>query len=113
MSETPSDVAEQDAPVDLGDEQQVRTRNKRLDARRRALAETLRKLMGTKDGRAWVHHLIYERLCYDRKIFTGNSATFANAGLLEAAQSLVRDLKLLCFEQWALMEREALETEGK
>ena len=113
MSETPVDVPEQQAPVDLGDEAQVRTRNKRLDARRRALTETLTKLMGTKDGRAWVHHLIYERLCYDRKIFTGNSATFANAGLLEAAQTLVRDLKALCFDQWALMEREALDSEGK
>ncbi len=113
MSETQAESVEQEIPVDLGDERQVKARNQRLDARRRGLAETLRKLMQTKDGRAWVHHMIYERLCYDRKIFTGNSATFANAGLLEAAQTLVRDLKALCFDQWALMEREALDSEGK
>ena len=115
MSETQTDAgaAELEPPVDLGDERQVKARNQRLDARRRALAETMRKQMATKDGRAWMHHLIHERLCFGKKIFTGNSATFFNAALLETAQTLVRDLQLLCFEQWALMEREALELEGK
>lgn len=98
-----------DEAEDLGDEAQVKERNKRVDGRKKLLADTLVKLMETKAGRAWMHHLIYEKLCYDRKIFTGNSGTFANAGLLEAAQSLVRELKTLCFDKWALMEREALE----
>lgn len=112
MKQTPVDVERQDdpeEPVDLGNPEQVKERNKRIDTRQKKLAETMRALMATKDGRAWMHHLIYERLCYDRKIFTGNSGTFANAGMLEVAQTIVRDLKGLCFDQWATMEREALE----
>lgn len=111
MKQTQSDVIddEREPPLDLGDAGQVSERNKRIKARENSLAATMRKLMETKDGRAWMHHLIYDRLCYDRKIFTGNSGTFANAGMLEVAQTIVRDLKALCFEQWALMEREAME----
>lgn len=106
--QSPTDVdAEQ--PEDLGDAAQVSARNKRIDARTRELQATLIEIMGTKRGRAWVRHLVYDKLCYDKKIFTGNSGTFANAGLLEAAQTITRELKVLCFEQWALMEREALE----
>lgn len=110
MKQTQSDVLDDERdPEDLNDAAQVKERNKRVAARNNQLATTMRKLMETKDGRAWMHHLLYERLCYDRKIFTGNSGTFANAGVLEAAQTIVRDLKTLCFDQWALMEREAME----
>jgi hypothetical protein len=111
MKRTQSDTADEErsGAEDLGDAAQVSERNKRIGVRQHQLASTMRKLMDTKDGRAWMHHLIYERLCYDRKIFTGNSGTFANAGMLEVAQTIVRDLKALCFEQWALMEREAME----
>lgn len=103
------DVDEGEQPEDLGDAAQVSARNKRVVARQREIADTLVQIMGTKQGRAWMRHLIYEKLCYDKKIFTGNSGTFANAGMLEVAQTLTRELKTLCFDQWAAMEREAME----
>lgn len=110
MKQMQSDVIdeERDPPVDLGDAVQVKERNKRVQQRQRELGDTLVQIMGTKQGRAWMHHLLYEKCGYDRKQFTGNSGTFANTGMLEVAQTIVRELKTLCFEQWALMEREAM-----
>lgn len=111
MKQTQSDVMEdeREAPEDLGDPAAVSARNKRVAQRQRELAGTLVWIMSTKQGRSWVHHLIYDKLGYDKKQFTGNSATYANVGVLEVGQTIVRELKTLCFEQWALMEREALE----
>lgn len=107
MQSDAEDVVEQ--PEDLGDAAQVKERNKRVAIRQRELGDTLVHIMSTKQGRAWMRHLVYDKLCYDKKIFTGNSGTFANAGMLEVAQTLTRELKTLCFDQWAAMEREALE----
>lgn len=103
------DLGEREQPEDLGDPTQVKERNRRVAIRQRELADTLVQIMGTKQGRAWMRHLVYDKLCYDKKIFTGNSGTFANAGMLEVAQTLTRELKTLCFDQWAAMEREAME----
>jgi Na+/melibiose symporter-like transporter len=106
-----SEIAEDDreVSVDLGDPVHVKERNKRVQQRQRELADTLVQIMSTKQGRAWMHHLVYDKCGYDKKQFTGNSATYANVGVLEVGQTIVRELKTLCFEQWALMEREALE----
>lgn len=104
-----AELVEHEAPEDLGDAAQVKERNKRVAIRQRELQDTLVQIMSTKQGRAWMRHLVYDKLCYDKKIFTGNSGTFANAGMLEVAQTLTRELKSLCFDQWAAMEREAME----
>ncbi len=104
-----AELDEREQPEDLGDPVQVKERNKRVQARARELQETLVTIMSTKQGRAWMHHLLYEKCGYDRKQFTGSSSTFANTGMLEVAQTLTRELKSLCFDQWAAMEREALE----
>jgi hypothetical protein len=111
MKQTQSDVIdeEREQPEDLGDAAQVSARNKRVAQRQRELGSTLVHIMSTKQGRAWMHHLLYEKCGYDRKQFTGSSSTFANTGALEVAQTIVRELKTLCFESWALMEREAME----
>lgn len=103
------DREEAELPVDLGDAAQVKKRNDRVDARNKRLQSTLCKIMETKDGRAWMHHLIYDKCGYDKKQFTGSSSTFANTGMLEVGQTITRELKGLCFDQWAQMEREALE----
>lgn len=94
---------------DLGDAAKVRERNKRIKAREARIQEQYRKVMATRDGRELMHHLIYDKCGYDKKQFTGSSSTFANAGMLEIGQTIVRELKTLCFEQWAQMEREAME----
>lgn len=104
-----ADVGDSESPEDLGDPAQVRERAKRVAARNARLQIQYRKIMETKDGREWMHHLIYDKCGYDRKQFTGNSGTFANTGMLEVGQTIVRELKSLCFEQWAQMERESLE----
>ena len=110
MSKMQSDAEDvvEDAE-DLGDAAKVRERNKRVAARAARIQEQYRTVMATKDGRELMHHLIYDKCGYDKKQFTGSSSTFANTGMLEVGQQIVRELKALCFEQWAQMEREALE----
>jgi hypothetical protein len=110
MKQTQSDAVEfDDEPVDLGDQAQVNARNKKVAQRQRELGQVYVQIMSTKQGRAWMHHIIYNECHYDTKQFTGNSGTFYNNGALEVGQRIVRELKTLCFESWALMEREAME----
>jgi hypothetical protein len=111
MKQTQPDIdrEESEQPEDLGDATQVTARNKRVAARNSRIQEQYRKVMSTRDGRELMHHLIYDKCGYDKKQFTGSSSTFANTGMLEVGQQIVRELKSLCFEQWAQMEREALE----
>jgi hypothetical protein len=113
MKQMQSDAEERgdgtDAPEDLGDSVQVKKRNARVAERNARIHAQYRKVMETRDGRELMHHLIYDKCGYDKKQFTGSSSTFANTGMLEVGQQIVRELKLLCFEQWAQMEREAME----
>jgi hypothetical protein len=72
----------------------------------------LREVMKTRQGRAWMHHLLTEKL-FTRvgakrpaAIFTGNSTTFYNAALKELGDVIAAEVETYCAKEMDLMKGE-------
>jgi len=103
---------EQQPPYDASDPDHVHAReksSKRRDDRRK---EGLRYIMADPKGRAWMRHLIAEKL-FTRVgaqrpavIFTGNSSTFYNAALKEMGDLISSEIATLTPREFRQMEDE-------
>lgn len=98
---------------DAGDEGQVGERRARVKIKENAITEGLRYIMATAQGRAWMCHLLSEKL-FTRvgtrrpaAIFTGNSTTFYNAAHKELGDIIATELATLAPAEFRLMEQEA------
>lgn len=95
-----------------GDEAQVAERTQNVKARAAGVAQGLRTVMATKPGRAWMRHLLTDKLftrvgrSRPAGIFTGNSTTFYNAALKELGDIVASELATLCPDEFRLMETE-------
>lgn len=113
MSREPQRASEPAAkPFNAADEEQVAEREKNAKRREDARAAGLRYLLADPRGRAWMRHLLAEKLftrvgkTRPAGIFTGNSTTFYNAALKEAGDILAAECATLCPAEFRLMEDE-------
>lgn len=102
-----------DAPFNAGDEAQVRERKKKAGLREDLRLEGLRYIMADRRGRAFMRHLILDKLItpvgdsMPRAIFTGNSTTFYNTALAELGGLMRAEIELHCEKEYSLMKLEA------
>lgn len=104
--------ATEEEPFDAGNPEHVRERERKAKVREDVRREGLRYIMADRRGRAWMRHLLGEKL-FTRvgrsrppQIFTGNSTTFYNAALREVGDILATELATLCLDEFRLMETE-------
>lgn len=100
------------APFNAGDAAQVKDRERTSKLREDMRRSGLQYLMADAKGRAWMRHLLVDKL-FTRvgrhrpaAIFTGNSTTFYNAALKELGDIVATELATICPEQFRLMENE-------
>lgn len=110
----PSSSRSNDAepPYNAGDPEQVRDRERKSKLREDVRREGLKVVMASRPGRAWMRHLLAEKLftrvgrARPAAIFTGNSTTFYNAALKELGDVVAVELATLCPDEFRLMETE-------
>lgn len=101
-----------DEPYDAGNPEHVARRSKQARQREDLRATGLVVMMKTTEGRAFVRHLLVEKLFtgvgshVPPDCFTGNSATFYNAGQKRVGDVLKAELFKLCRPEYRLMEDE-------
>jgi hypothetical protein len=99
-------------PYDASDETQVAERQVKAKSKDAIVAEGLRFIMSTSQGRAWMRHLLatklFTRVGGNRPagIFTGNSTTFYNTALREVGDIIHAEIATLCKRECRLMEDE-------
>jgi hypothetical protein len=104
--------SKEDGPFNAGDPEQVREREKKSKLREDARREGMKFVMSQRAGRAWMRHLLAEKLftrvgkVRPAAIFTGNSTTFYNAALKELGDIVASELATLCPDEFRLMETE-------
>lgn len=105
---TPADPDEFNA----GDPEQVRKREQQSRAKEDVRREGLRFLMSDRRGRAYMRHLLAEKLftrvgkTRPAAIFTGNSTTFYNSALKELGDTVATELANITPDEFRLMENE-------
>lgn len=97
---------ERKPPVDLGDPEQVREREKIAKRRDARVDAGLAKIMADPDTRAWLYHQIDEAGPF-RATFTGNSQTFYNCGAQAWAQRMLARLLDTHLDAYVTMMKEA------
>lgn len=106
------DKTEQKKPFNAGDEEQVAERRMNSAARAELQRVGLRHVMKDRAGRAWMRHLLVEKLftrvgkSKPALIFTGNSTTFYNTALKELGDIVAAELATYCPDEFRLMENE-------
>jgi hypothetical protein len=108
----PHQATAPEVPVDLSDPEHVADRKKAAKEREDTRAAGLKYIMGDRRGRAWMRHLIAEKL-FTRVgrqrpagIFTGNSTTFYNSALKELGDIISAEVATLTPTEFRLMEDE-------
>lgn len=106
---------EQKPAYNAGDASQVDEKRRQSKHALERLHEGVRFIMSNPSGRAWMRHLIGDRL-FTRigakrpaAIFTGNSTTFYNTALKELGDLLSAELATIAPADFRLMEDEAKE----
>lgn len=95
-------VTQDDTTTDLHD---GRPAEAKANARQVAVAD-LRYVMGTKQGRRFVHRLLASTGLYQRS-FTGNSETFFKEGRRAVGLDMLGEINEHAFQEYVLMLQEA------
>lgn len=99
-------------PFNAGDAEQVRDREKLSKLREDVRVSGLHYIMSDARGRAWMRHLLAEKLfvgvgkLVPPDSFTGNSTTFYNSGAKRVGELLRSELLNRCRAEYRLMEDE-------
>lgn len=110
----PIDDAEK-APYDASNPEHVRTARKKAEIRQDLIREGLRFIMSDRRGRAWMRHLLVDKLhepmgsAVTKDVNTGNSYVYYNTAHVELARVLKREAYALCRAEFRLMEDEGEE----
>lgn len=111
----PSDLptlAPGEEEYNAGNAEHVRAREKKSKERAALAIAGLKFVMSTRQGRAWMRHLLAEKLFVrvgrqvPPAIFTGSSSTFYNTALREMGDRISSELAHHCAEEMHLMEKE-------
>jgi hypothetical protein len=99
-------------PYNAGDETSVEERKGDAKRREDIRREGLRYIMGDARGRAWMAHLLREKLFVRlgtrrTPIFSGSSSTFFNCALHEVGEMISTELYAICLDNFRKMEDEA------
>lgn len=104
--------AEPVVPFDASNPEQVHDREKKAKLRADYIVEGMEYIMADARGRAYMRHLISQRLftrvgaIRPAAIFTGNSTTFYNTALKELGDILTTELAAMVPGSFRLMEDE-------
>ena len=93
-------------------EEHVKRAEKKAEKARFLRDETIRKLMSSKDGRAWIDHLLESFDMLGNPIVRGDPyETYNNIGMANAAKLLWIEIESVVPEALVLMRKEARENE--
>ncbi|WP_017773837.1 hypothetical protein [Paraburkholderia kururiensis] len=96
-------------PYDASNPQAVEEKARQSKSRQQQRVLGLQLLMQSREGRAWMHFLLYEQCHIDADPFTGNSTTFHTSGAQNVGRVIEKEVQHFFFEEWILMHREARE----
>lgn len=114
----PQQATTPEGPYDPSNPEHVAARQKTAKKREDARREGLREVVSTPKGRAWMRHLLVEKLMtrvghtLPSRLFTGNSSTFYNAALRECGDLIATELMTFAPKEFRLMEDEGETTNG-
>lgn len=90
------------------DPKQIEKARKKAEREKFARDEVIRKLMSTKDGRAWVHHILTMADMWGSPIVSGDAyGTYNNIGMANLAKLIWMEIEDVVPESYALMVKEA------
>jgi hypothetical protein len=96
------------------DEEMVKKATKAAEKARFLRDETIRNLMNSKDGRAWINYILESFDMFGNPIVSGDPyGTYNNIGLANAGKLIWMEIEAVVPEALVLMRKEARENEKR